>query len=168
MKEQMRRFSLRTLIIASALAGGLIGYNREPIERFLDLHANSSPLTLISSAEEMHAALTSPNAIIFAHVDWSGTSVVARDNVTDFSLQNRQSWNGRPIDFYMLDLTFAQSQAPAYVTDWLTSDAQLLGLPDRGSGDVVWLQNGSVKKWLPAYDLTVDDLKTETSRVFGK
>ena len=168
MKEPMRRFSLRTLIVACVLAGVLIGYNREPIARRFNLDVKSPPLMPISSAEQMESALTSPNAIIFAHVDWSPTSFQARDNVTEFARRYRQNWVGRPIDFFLLDLTIAQSQAPAHVSDWLASDSRLSGLPIRGSGDVVWLQNGALKKWLPAYDLTVSELKTKTKNIYSR
>ena len=116
----------------------------------------------------MEAALTSPNAIIFAHVDWAPTSHQARDNVTEFARQYRKNWLGRPIDFFSLDLTYFQSRAPAHVSDWLASDARLSGLTTRGSGDVVWLQNGALKKWLPAYDLTVDELNTKTKTIYCK
>ena len=167
MKEPMRRFSLRTLIVACVLAGVLIGYNREPIARRFNLDVNSPPLMPISSAEQMESALTSPNAIIFAHVDWSPTSFQARDNVTEFARRYRQNWVGRPIDFFLLDLTIAQSQAPAHVSDWLASDSRLSGLPIRGSGDVVWLKDGTFQKWISAYDATVDDLNAETENVFN-
>ena len=163
----MRRFSLRTLIVACVLVAILIGYYREPIVRLLNLDDNSAALTVISSATEMDDALASPNAIIFAHVDWSASSVVARSTVTDFALHWHRNGNAPHIDFYFLDLTDAQQNAPAHISKWLSSDTRLSGLPIRGSGDVVWLKNGAFQKWLPAYDTTVDDLNTETETILN-
>ena len=163
----MRRFSLRTLIVAFVLATILIAIYRDPIAKFLNLRVTSSPLTEISNATQMHDALASPNAVIFAHVDWAVHSVIAHKTVTDFALQWRRNGGDPHIDFYFLDLTNAQQNAPAYVHEWLASDTQLAGLPIRGSGDVVWLKDGTFQKWIPAYDATVDDLNAETENVFN-
>lgn len=93
--------------------------------------------------------------------------MIARRTVTEFAVQWRQNGSDPFIDFYFLDLTNDQKNAPAYVSEWLDSDNRLSGLPIRGSGDVVWLKDGSFQKWRPAYDATVNDLNAETKAVFG-
>ena len=162
----MRRFSLRTLIVACLLAGGLIGFYRKPIANFLGLNRSKPPIQ-IESAEQMDLALTSSSAIIFAHVDWSSTSFLARKNFADFVLHWTENGN-RHIDFFFLDLTDAQQNAPTHVQQWLASDIRLSGLPIRGSGDVVWLKNGKFRKWITAYNLTPDDLENETKTIFSQ
>ncbi|MEM7476809.1 MAG: hypothetical protein AAF483_17635 [Planctomycetota bacterium] len=134
---------------------------------FLNLQDTSSPLTEISNAVQMQNALESTKAVIFAHVDWAVHSLIARRTVTEFAVQWRQNGSDPFIDFYFLDLTNDQKNAPAYVSEWLDSDNRLSGLPIRGSGDVVWLKDGSFQKWRPAYDATVNDLNAETKAVFG-
>ena len=162
----MRRFSLRTLMIAFVLATAVIAICRSPIARFLNLHDTSSPLIEISTRSDLNDALASPNAIIFAHVDWAAHSVMARKTVTEFALQWRRNREAPHVDFYFLDLTDAQQNAPAHVSEWLTSDNRLEGLSFRGSGDVVWLKNGVFQKWIPACDTTVDELDAETKTLF--
>ena len=124
--------------------------------------------TVISSAKELDDALTSPNAIICVHVDWSPSSLIARNTVNDFSVHWRRNGGIPHIDFYFLDLSDAQQNAPAHISKWLSSDKRLSGLPIRGSGDVVWLKNGVLQKWLPAYDASVDDLNATTESIFNK
>lgn len=161
----MLRVSLRTLLIVSVVAALLIGYYREPLARLLDVKGNQSPLHVIASDNDMADALSSQNAVIFAHVDWSINSVIANDIVNEFARDWRRR-NTPKVSFYFLDLTDAQQNAPNYVSDWIDSDSRLSGLPVRGSGDVVWLQDGILQEWHPAWDSTVDSLATRTKKIF--
>lgn len=163
----MRRFSLRTLIIAFVLSTAVVAICRDPIARFLNLHDTSSPLIAISTRSELDDALASPKAIILAHVDWAVQSVMPRKTVTKFALQRRRDRDTPRIDFYFIDLTDAQQNAPTHVSEWLASDNRLAGLPIRGSGDVVWLKSGVFQNWIPAYGASVDDLNTETKWIFN-
>jgi len=151
----MRRFSLRILFVACVFAGALIGYFREPIARLLKVSDQSPDLVEIVTARQIENALDSPNAIIFAHIDWSTQSYIARDTVTEFALHWYEKKNTPTVDFFVLDLTNSQQHAPAHVRNWLASDPRLNGLSTRGSGDVVWLKNGAFQKWSPACKATV-------------
>ena len=114
----------------------------------------------------MADALAAPNAVIFARVDWSTYSAVALHKLTAFARRWHQAGKTR-IDFFVVDLTNAQTDASAHIAAWLSSDSRLSGLPVRGSGDVVWLKNGAFQKWLPAYDATVDDLEEISDSIFN-
>jgi hypothetical protein len=162
----MNRFSLKTLLAVVTVAVLVVAFYREPIARFLSVTVIPSPLRPINTQTDMEKALASPNAVIFANVDWSLTSAVARKTVGDFAREWHRTKNNPTVSFYLLDLTDASENFPPHVNNWLQSDTQLMGLPDRGSGDVVWLKNGVVQKWLPVYDKTTDNLNEQTQEIF--
>ncbi len=145
----------------------LVGIYREPLARILTSDSDPpSPMHVIDSESDMRKALTAPHAIIFAHVSWSMHSMVANKVVDKFAHDWKQSGKAPKITFYFLDLTEEPNPNPAYVTNWLNSDSRLSGLSSRGSGDVVWLRNGTVEAWAPAYDSTAAELNLQTKKHF--
>lgn len=162
------RFSLKALIFAFFVVVVLVGVFREPLADFLGLRDQSTPLMPISTADEMEVALSSPYAVIFANVDWSGTSQVSGSIVSDVAKRWRRNRNVPKVRFYSLDMTNAQTVCPDYIQRWIASDQRLSMWPITGSGEVVWIKNGVVVDAIPtALDHTADELVGMTKKNFN-
>lgn len=99
----------------------------------------------VRNADELHAALAGPRAMIYLSVDWAMQSKYSELDILAVS----QAWrNENPhleVPLFRIDLT-EQGDAPLWnaVEAWLGRKNELSALMSAGAGSLFWINRGNV------------------------
>ena len=138
-KEQSRNGLARLLKGTIPDLKGTLGQGLPPVE---------TEMQIIVTVDDLRNMLSAQQAVVFVDVDWSMTSVEARQHVRDFI----EAWNhqnsGVAVTFYHLNLTEQEGPLWNATGDWLNTQSAPTHIMSDGAGALIWVSKGKIDHYL--------------------
>lgn len=142
-RRRRPQFTLATVFTILTLTAVLVLLNREWLR---DAFGVKEPELLrpIETAADLEEALNAERAVVFVHVRWSITSLLAKKQFEEMIRFWRRRDAAPFVSFYVLDATDYGRKKPLAIQQWMKSHPVLKRTRSSGAGEAVWLREGEV------------------------